>query len=471
MNEKYRSNPWSGLCYFILQWLLIVLLLLSIISVFLSFFPSCQAVLDIASRLSMIFQPQALSSAIGAVGVTGIVFGWLIAHAEDRICGVRYVDLVEWTYPNFFLSYFLLFIPTTMVGIFAGKAELFWPTLFSFLGVICHIALLIRVCWVFVIWSDQREKKAFSYYRKQMGSEEKSEIHNEQDIDKLLLKAADYTHMLIRKEHQVDKCNELLNLWVTGLNIILAKTRYSSENSLCWDDLMIKCCMDEHDGILQCIQLSRELWDALLEGESTPQARAEVIAPLLSVIDTVTEAYARISILLGLIQVLLDEHIQLELAVEEIAKLLKYKQQMKVAKELTGGLVAALMVHYIIEPEIAEEAIHRMYTLLRPQLGKLVEDLCDFRAASETNNFWTGRLLFYGEWVTRNMLHISLNHYLLQVSDYFVDKSLRQNPLFDLCCEGWHIEMMACLIHQMEKENCHSLEYSDVSVFDDMPSI
>ena len=82
----------------------------SISSLALSFFPSWYGAAFLESFFLPLFRPDAMAAAVSLVGLPGAVFAWLISRIEDKICGIRISELINWVYPNFFVMYFSFFI-------------------------------------------------------------------------------------------------------------------------------------------------------------------------------------------------------------------------------------------------------------------------------------------------------------------------------------------------------------------------
>lgn len=152
-----------------LFYVLTALLSCAFFSLLFSSIPAFVPVAAIARFLTPFLGPAVLNVIIHGIGITGIVFGWLITRTESRICGIAYTQLVEWNYPNLFCGYFFVFIPSYLIGIYAsGPPNLFWPTLFAFFEMLFHAALLVCACLQFVVFPRCREKAAFAYYHVQI---------------------------------------------------------------------------------------------------------------------------------------------------------------------------------------------------------------------------------------------------------------------------------------------------------------
>ncbi len=435
---------------------LVALLVCSIISFGCSFIPAHPIIASIALKLGTVFQPQALSGIIGAIGVTGIVFGWLITRVEDHICGVRYAELVEWLFPYFFSGYFLIFIPSALIGNYAGRLELWWPTVFAGLEVFLHTALLIVACIVFVVRSDKRERVAFFYYSSKLNNS-KDDI-TEAEIHSYLLKAADYTHMLIRREHRDEHCGDMLDLWGKGLERCSAlgnieKKHTDSDNHLNWHEIIPNYWCDESsDSVLNSIVFSRKLWDALLEGENSSPARADIILPILLALTKEERRHILYPIQIGLVQELFDRYYEPKDAVEELAKLLQHFQKYPISKELVACAVTKLMVLSLIESDKAKQGFIQAQLLLWPQINELMKDIDSTIDESERESE-ISCLILYAEWYTRREFHISLAQYMIWVDKNFCDQSKRGNALLNMNQEGWHLKMLACILCELNGQN------------------
>ena len=405
----------------------------------LSLFPALPAAAKINRILAPALGSVALGNLLHAIGITGVVFGWLITRAESRICGIAYTELVEWEFPWLFRGYFVVFLPSYLLGIYAsGHERLFWRTLFAFFEITCHVAVLIWACLKYVVNPLSRERAAFSYYHAQLKDTQTSE-----QIRSILLNAAEYTHMLLRREHRSACCGQMLDLWIKSLQ------RDPSWLSLTWEQAMEQPWSDAkpqpHTGMMQNFALSRRVWVALLEGETTSASRAEVVQPLLEhlaarleSIESLAAAEIRIPILLGLTQHTLCCHVQAADAVDELAVYANGTQNAAQQQDLVAGLAGMLLVACCQWGRSqGEDALLRLRTRCLPQLNTLL------RAHRARCSNQTNLLLLYAQWAAMLEEQISLVHYALWVSS-----AMEHLPpgWLDRSQPGWHLDLLACLL-------------------------
>lgn len=433
-------------------WCLACLLACAILSLLGSFIPARQEVAGLTALLGRFLSPQALSSVISAIGISGIAFGWFIVRAENRICGVRYVTLVEWLFPRFFRGYFFLYIPSALIGIFAGKRDMFWPVLYACLEMIFHTCLIISACFKFVVYSEQRERIAFAYYFDNLYTySSASEGVNSSDYQANLLMAAEYTHMLLQREHRRTLCVSMIRLWGASLwpgqDYLLAQPlHWTDATKECWQGEQA-CC--QSDTMVSRIEASHQVWTVLLENETTPERRAEIITALLSVLQPTENPKVRLPILLGLTQFLLQCNHKAEDAVEELARLVQRQECMVHEKELTGGLAAALMVYCCLpDTSWAEEGLQKLRIRLGPQIHALLQYRIRNRSAQDDT---ISCLFLYAECATRKFLHINLFRYLLWVNEWLYDPLWMPVSLFAMDKAGWQLDMLLYLLTDLQE--------------------
>ena len=416
---------------------LVLLLVCASFSLLFSAIPAWKPVAAIARFLTPFLGPEILNVIIHGIGITGIVFGWLITRTESRICGIAYTKLVEWVFPHLFCGYFFVFIPSYLIGIYAsGTPKLFWPTLFAFLEMLCHAFLLVRACLQFVVCPESRERAAFAYYRAQL-TECRQQPEN---VLRNLLNAADYTHMLLRREHRSSCCASMMALWTQSLE----------PDPFClagdWEQTMEQYWKADsaqtENAVLQRIFLCQRVWAALLEGETSPSSRAEVVSPMLAALSADAPPAVRFPILLSLTQLLLNCNPQLSDAVDEIAEYASPVQTPELGKDLAACLAGMLMVHcFFPDDNQARNALWRLRMRFRPQLNALILDRMALR---DDQAHPIGFLLLYAEWAERTVLHIGLLPYVLWVDNQMRNLDLKRDALFDMSRPRWHLDMLAC---------------------------
>ena len=152
----------------------------------------------------------------------------------------------------------------------------------------------------------------------------------------------------------------------------------------------------------------------------------------------------RIPILLGLTQFLLDCNSKLTDAVDELAGYGSLSQNPELSKDLAACLAGMLMVHGCFSDDMqAHKALWQLRKRFLPQLNAL---MLDGKALRDGQFCHTGFLLLYAEWAERAVLHIGLLPYVLWVDRQMGDLALKRAELFDMSREGWHLDMLACLL-------------------------
>lgn len=434
-------NKKSALGYKVANVLIFTLSLLTLVSMVLSFKQSPVLIAKVARSLHGVLPPQGIGTIIGTIGLTGVVVGWLIARAEDHICGIRLAELVQSIYPHFFQYYFLLFMPVALIGIWASKIDFFWTTLYAFLEVLCHVCMLMRVCYVFVIRSDCRETLAFFYCKRVLQTLGESDKSSE--IASILIKTADYTHMLLQKEHREDEGNHLIAFWLEGL-----KLSFNLEDTWSWDQAKEKYWNEKPDEIIKGITLSRNIWETVLQEEKDPRSRAKIISPLLNALSkSKSNSLTDCCILVGMIQKMFDIYLGHEADLVFELRSLYDEKHHEINKKLTLILATMLLVYRLQDQEDAEKALKTMYTHMR---NELLESIHTLRSNPYDDS--AGWLMLYAEWFMRHTLKMNMHYYMLMITDEFVDNNSRHNRLFVLDEVGYHFKMLVELLNRLQNE-------------------
>lgn len=119
------------------------------------------AAMQVAPKIS---KNAAIGELMGAIGVGGVFVTTLTGATEQRICGVRTGELLNWLHIGFFWAYALLFLPLVLLGIFAGHAKRGDAAIYAFFGVFLGLLLVLWAFSEVVLSVNQREKLALRYY-------------------------------------------------------------------------------------------------------------------------------------------------------------------------------------------------------------------------------------------------------------------------------------------------------------------
>lgn len=455
--KPYKAHSWYRRAF----WVAAVLLVLALVSILLSQISAHPWTARLTARLYNWLPPQAMSNTISAVGLAGTAFTWLVTNAERRVCGSRVAELVDWVYPRFFRLYFLLLVPHALVGLLAGRAGWFWPTLYSFAGMLLCIALLGRACYVFVVRADKRERYAFAYYtacleaandRKRIalngpegGSipEEAGRLRGaEQEIKGILLNAADYTRALIWEEHR-DVAGQTAKLWAAA---------FTPREEQGWQALLARYNRNEEDSVLQNTELSKEVWAALLPTDCPQECWADGLAPMLGYVDAQAEKChsAYFPILLGLVQFLeVKSYGDPCRLVQEMTLLLRGRYDTLLAQHLACAGLMTLAVAWL---DGATEGVAGALALAGKSLWEALSQPLKPRPRELREPEVLDGLLLYAEWSARRARGMSLNRYLIQVHRLFVDDTRRRNTYFDMKEHAYRCAMLICFLQQEDPE-------------------
>lgn len=397
---------------------------LAVISLILCARPSWRLAAHLEGVLAPFFQPRAMAAVVSLVGLPGAVFGWLISHMEDKVCGVRMSQLIDWAYPNFFISYFCFFITLSIIAVFSGNVGLFWPTLYAFCGVLIALCLLCWVCYRFVMRSDFRETLAFEYYENLLayarGDDDK--------VGKTLLNTADYARFLLAQEHR-NPIPYTVGLWLKAFSEDRRVPDMEQSASAYWQE--------EEDALIHHSALFRSVWAALLpKGLSDPQDIALLHSTLRELdvasgpIQNAKEecvSYGREAVLLGLAQFLMELGQKgRDWEAERFCALAYGQQKSPAVQELVCACLTMLSVEWVNDTSSARWALSTAAKSLMSILEQcLVED---GEGKGETP---LAAFLLHAQWIARRARQMNAGTYILRVSGLLGLENLSRNSFLD----------------------------------------
>lgn len=396
--------------YCALYILIEVLLFLSVLSLVLCCWPACALARFFENLLSFFLRPKVMAAVVSLVGLPGVVFAWLISRMEDRICGLRMSLLIEWAYPNFFILYFFLFIALSVLAVFCGNSERFWPTFYAFCGILLTLALLCRVCYLFVIRSKRREEYAFQYYTDRLS---RSNGQNAK-FQETLLNVTDYVHFLLSQEHQAPLIS-VVEVWL--------KAFPKGKPAPSLDENFLSYTEEQANEVLQHSALYSAAWGVLLPNGPSNHQNVNLLTYMLEQIDESTNpgrngspeshAYSRHVILLGLVQFLLESgYLMEENGPEQLCALAARKKDLPAVQELVCGLLSALSVEWTAGNLRAERAMSRIFCLF----GSVLEQ-CLLPGSDSTGEKRMLAFLFHVRLIAQKHKSMSTGVYLLCISD------------------------------------------------------
>lgn len=208
-----KKNCYAGrkreLVYDLLCVIAIAAFGLAVISAGLSFFPSWPIAAKFRAKLEPLFVPKAMAAVVSFIGFAGVAFAWMVARVEDRVCGLRLYEIVTSAFQWFFGLYFILYLSASIVVIYAGNTDYFWPAVYAFISVLCVLVLMSYVCYRIVIRSDIREDYAFAYCEDRVSKAEE----DAGKLQAILLNVSEYVRSLYITEHR-DISKRMVHLWL-----------------------------------------------------------------------------------------------------------------------------------------------------------------------------------------------------------------------------------------------------------------
>lgn len=434
------------------------------------------AAVQVAPKVS---QSAAAGELIGAIGVGGVFVTMLTGAAEQRVCGVRTGELLNWLHTKFFLAYALLFLPLVLLGIYAGHANKGDAAIYAFFGVFLGLLLALWAFYELVLSANQREKLALQYYARQIcpgiamrlrtclhKKSASDDLMERGDAHRAMLSVADYLRNQAEHYHR-NVSAEMIRLWICSCQVPFGEDmNYPDCSTVNGCGLMkrpvglepdscrisrgkdgkdyFKLATDGgfpypdnylsngHDCITDHSILARDVWAALLPGEVFIKQDLDltIIRQLLYSLYQVSEPdKRRFIVLLGLLFCLEDK------AEDDDALLIKWVDNItkegatpdrgsctprEARHDLAWALLMIRVVAWIQNGTVAKqrESIDRFCQHFGAefyQYGTGCDDTCDRQECT---------LLWYAEWAARKRRGLYLNHYLMGISTMFGAETL-----------------------------------------------
>lgn len=430
-----------------IAWMLSVV---CVFSLFLSIFPSPPQIACLEQFLKALFLPDAMAETVILVGLPGLVATVFIPRMLDRVCGVQMSELVNDGYPCFFSFYFGAFMCLAIAGVLMGKAGLFWPTFYAFLGVLVAFAGLCRVCFALLIHSASRNDLIFTYYKRQFCAcqQERSQgqgrgrQEGDYKLRRLFQNTAGYARMLLLQDHQ-DRLLEIARLWLDVFNDQDFLARQSCRLS------------GSEDSILQDSALCAVGWAALLpKGAAVPQD-AEILHDMLGYLDQAVHvendserySYGRAALLLGLAQFLtrISGGVS-EQEVKQLCSLSRGRQNCLADQDLTCACLVMYTVEWIEGSSSAQKALAQAIRLLQNTLDlSLLKEPPDLAQAP---NSALSHFLYCAESIACGRLCVDSGNFFLRAAEKLDAFPETAGAAAYLLTEEQRAVLYACLLRQ-----------------------
>lgn len=267
-----------------LQWgFALVCFFLVMIAVFALFFPErLPGFLRVPARLESYLNGNAVVEILGTMGLLAIVGGPLLGVTEQRVLGERIGTLVTWAYPIFFRFYFVLFIISTLLGIYAAAAGgNRTPVFFALAVVLPGTCFILRVCYVFLVPGVGRERLALTYYMNQLTLREKRPLLR--PSGKELSPEAARAYLLRSRLLMLKLAGALARreaegraLWTENIRALWARCAGQCEAAQeLLDDRHPQAAADH------CCLLAKKFWELLSRQAEMPLSQLELLPALL----------------------------------------------------------------------------------------------------------------------------------------------------------------------------------------------
>lgn len=226
--------------------------------------------------LDTLITNDAMLAVVKAVGTPALVIGSLLGVTGQRIYGERLGRIILWAYPKFFRFYFTVFVPATLLGIYGGTLDgRRLPVALALIVVVAGTCFIARVCYVFILPTELRERIAYSYYQDQL----KPEKLNKKESDG-------------RRQTVTKLANAVLCAQKEGDEVRVDAVR------AVWESCMQMAPVDVAANAL----LAKDLWDILrTDGGQTPQRYQQLLLDILFTGQFATSPSEEDSLLMGLL--------------------------------------------------------------------------------------------------------------------------------------------------------------------------
>ena len=416
----------------------------SISSLALSFFPSWYGAAFLESFFLPLFRPDAMAAAVSLVGLPGAVFAWLISRIEDKICGIRISELINWVYPNFFVMYFSFFISLSVIAVLAGNEGLFWPSLHAFIGVLAVLVLLCIACYQFVIRSDIQEKFALDYFANVISSAGCLDDKKREN----LLKLSDYSKKLFNQEHQNAAVNTV-HLWLKA---------FKGERLPSIEDLPSLYFQKGYDSLILHSDYFRAAWSILLPGGLATSQDVTILCSILDKLDSNSEpirnnkvakvSYGRCAILLGCAQYLIEESQRSrDWAVRQIYAIVYSRHSSPAIQELLCAYMTMLSIEWI---NGTPKALQSM-AFLSDNMQHIFDE-CLLKDHGGKPGTPLSVFLFHAQWIARSSRQMTATALLIRISCLLRSKSLANGAFLDLTAPKDQKDLLIILLSLASSE-------------------
>lgn len=125
----------------------------------------------VITYLKMVGDKNGVKAVISAIGIYAVAFAWLVGIQQQKIYGVAIGTLLRWAYPGFYRFYFLIFLGTDFVGLYASSIPgQRWATGYATIGIMLGVIYSVWVCYRFVLDFHARRRIAEAYHYAQINA-------------------------------------------------------------------------------------------------------------------------------------------------------------------------------------------------------------------------------------------------------------------------------------------------------------
>ena len=443
-------------------WFTWAMLVFAVISFFLCLFQAPAWIVKVENGLGKLFPPSAMATVAELAGLPGVIFSGLLSRLGDRVCGVKMPDLIQAKYPRFFRLCFGSFIILCLVAALAGSNNLFWPTLYAFLGVLAAIGCICRVCYVFLIKSNRQEEFAFGYYREELmdsrtclagdmpdkaGAFQKGKSKDSnQDwrFRQTLINTAEYARTLLLQEHK-DRLFEVGQMWMDV---------FSNQSMPEWDE---DTYFAPDHYIFQDCSLAASAWAALLPNGLKAPLEVKILHSMMDCLDASVSnqndngryVYHRGVLILGLAQFLMENAPRGdEQAIKQLCSLTYGRQEHPADQDLICACLMMRVVEWLENGPAAESDLACAIYLLQPLIDQSLLSTQGWTKKPPLAEF-----LYCAGSIIRHAHCMKLEDFFVYVQGKLERRTETYNMSVRLCRKVWSPELLSCLLQQISNRN------------------
>ena len=158
---------------------------------------------------SPIHYPDRCTTLFTLVGLTGSA-AWLVSASDRKVLGVPIGQLLRWAYPSAVPGYFVLFLPTILLGALSANSGARAATTLALLSALLQFFCLMYINFRLLLSADRREHIVYAYYMDRLTA---CPVNDKKfSTPGILHMTAECARLLLTEEMRINSA-ETLELW------------------------------------------------------------------------------------------------------------------------------------------------------------------------------------------------------------------------------------------------------------------